>query len=87
MISSGSVDHPVPRQLSKEELKGITKRFVDGAKNALAAGFDGALLGWLAAEVCYAAVIKPESGADRSAQSKAVSMLGRQCPAAAGLSK
>ena len=36
------MDHPVPRQLSKEELKAVTRRFVNGAKNALAAGFDGA---------------------------------------------
>ena len=76
----------MPRQLSKEELKEITKRFVDGAKNALAAGFDGALLGYTAAEVCYEAVIKPESEADKPAQSKAVKMLGRECPAAAGSS-
>ena len=39
------MDHPVPRELSKEELKGVIKRFVEGAKNSLAAGFDGALHG------------------------------------------
>ena len=51
MISSGAVDHPVPRQLSEEELKAVTRRYVDGAKNALAAGFDGA---WQISVTCTA---------------------------------
>eukprot|EP00884_Botryococcus_braunii_P001861 jgi/Botrbrau1/11676/Bobra.0195s0007.1 len=34
-------DYPVPREISKAEIKEVTEEFVQAAKNALRAGFDG----------------------------------------------
>lgn len=34
-------DYPVPRALKTEEIPDVVQQFVTGARNALAAGFDG----------------------------------------------
>jgi len=38
---AGKVPHAVPRALTVDEIKGIVADFAQGAKNAMAAGFDG----------------------------------------------
>src|SRR3546814_3613798 len=37
----GKVPHAVPRPLTVEEIPGIVAAFAQGARNAIAAGFDG----------------------------------------------
>lgn len=39
--TDGMLDHPVPRALSTEEVKQTVQEFVQAAKNAVEAGFDG----------------------------------------------
>jgi N-ethylmaleimide reductase len=38
---SGMVDHPVPREMTNQEVKSTINEYVTGAKNAIAAGFAG----------------------------------------------
>ena len=40
-VKEGMQDHPEPRALTTDEVKNTIKEFVDAAKNAIEAGFDG----------------------------------------------
>ena len=35
------VEYPVPRALETSEIAGVVRQYAEGARNALAAGFDG----------------------------------------------
>ncbi|GBF43551.1 NADH:flavin oxidoreductase [Leptospira ellinghausenii] len=39
--SNGMVDHPTPKEMSKDEIQSTIQEFVLASKNAIAAGFDG----------------------------------------------
>lgn len=41
----GPFKYPVPRALTEDEIKGIVAAYAQGAKNAIAAGFDGVEVG------------------------------------------
>ena len=39
--SEGKTSYPMPREMTHDDIKLVVQQFIDGAKNALAAGFDG----------------------------------------------
>lgn len=39
--SEGMLDHPIPHEMTKEEIKSTIQEFVNASKNAIEAGFDG----------------------------------------------